>query len=568
MRFLAWFCCLTLVLSLPISASSIIDYTQTHHSEMARHGMVVAQEQLAADIGRDVLAQGGNAVDAAVAVGYALAVTLPRAGNLGGGGFMLLHLAESKQTIALDYRETAPAAAKEDLFLTSDKSVDIDKARFSHAAVGVPGTVAGLNYALKKWGTLPLKTVIQPAIELAEKGIKVAPSLYDAVQRKRELLQSNPATKAKFFKNEQFPQLGEVWRQPDLAWSLKQIKQTGSQAFYQGEIAKRIVQGMQRNAGLITLEDLANYKVMERRPVKGEFNGYQIAAMPPPSSGGIHLIQMLNMLAGLDIGQYQPNTASQINLLAEVAKFAYADRSVYLGDPDFVEVPVERLVEKAYALKLSKRIKPGKLTPAKSIKAGNLPGYESPDTTHYSVMDKWGNAVANTYTLNHSFGSGITAAGTGILLNNEMDDFSAKPGVPNSYGLIGGSHNKIEGRKRPLSSMTPVIVFDQGKPFLVTGSPGGSRIINVVTQLVLHVTGYGMDLASASMLPRIHHQWLPDKLFVEPSLSPDSRALLQAMGYQVESRRAMGSTQSIMYRNGLFYGFADPRRPGAKAIGL
>ncbi len=545
---------------------SIIDYKSIHHPEVAENGMVVSQQYIASRVGRDILQQGGNAIDAAVATGLALAVVLPRAGNLGGGGFMLVYLKDKKEYIAIDYREMAPAKAHRNLFLDADGNVDNRKARFSHLSAGVPGTVAGLDLALKEYGTMSWEQVIAPAIKLAEEGFEVSWDLARNLQRRSSRLQS-PATRKAFYKADgDYYRKGEIFKQPDLAWSLKQLKKHGKKAFYEGEIAKRLVADMENNGGIISMQDLAAYKPKVRAAIKGTYRGYEIFTMPPPSSGGIHLVQMLNILENFPVTELGSNTADEIHLLSEVMKLAYADRSKHLGDTDFFPVPTDWLLSKKYAKQLAAKVNFKKATPSTEIEAGSKPVYESPDTTHYSVVDKWGNAVSNTYTLNFSYGSGIVAEGTGILLNNEMDDFSAKPGTPNAYGLIGGEANSIEAFKRPLSSMTPTMVLKDGELKLVTGSPGGSRIITTVLQLIVNFIDHKMNVAEATHTARIHHQWLPDVLFVEPSINQDTIRLLEAKGHKIRQSSTMGSTQSIQVED-YIYGSPDPRRPNAKAEG-
>ncbi len=544
----------------------IIRYNSIHHPIVGEGGMVATQHRLASEVGADILAAGGNAVDAAVAVGFSLAVVLPRAGNLGGGGFMMIHLAEKNETIALDYREMAPAAAHRDLFLGADGGVDKNKARFSHAAAGVPGTVAGLLEAHRMHGKLSLKAVLTPAIEQADKGFVVTQDLSNKLANYKHL-KNNPETlKAYYKKGGEAYRAGERLRLKDLAWSLKQILKHGEDGFYKGAIADKIVAEMERHGGLITHQDLANYRVQTRAAVTGDYRGYQVASMPPPSSGGVHIIQMLNMLESFPMAQYGAGSAQSVHVLAETMKRAYADRSIYLGDPDYVDVPVEQLIDKAYAKRLVAGISLEATTPSSEILAGAKLADESRDTTHYSIVDSDGNVVSNTYTLNFSFGSGITVAGTGILLNNEMDDFSAKPGVPNAYGLIGAEANKIEAKKRPLSSMTPTIVFKGGKPILVTGSPGGSRIITTVLQVLVNVIDHEMNVADAVSAPRFHHQWQPDLLFLEPGFSPDTISLLKQKQHKVKRVSTMGSAQTIAIHEGVSYGAADPRKPDAAAI--
>lgn len=534
----------------------------------AQNGMVATQEATATKVGVEILKQGGNAVDAAVAIGFTLAVTLPRAGNLGGGGFMVAHVAKTGETVAIDYRETAPARSTRDMYLDHEGNVVEERSRFTHLSVGVPGTVAGLSLALKKYGTMTLKQVMAPAIRLAEQGVPVTAPLAASLGKNRESLLRWPETAKIFFKgNGALYGLGDVLRQKDLAGSLKKIAQEGPQAFYRGGIAKKLAEEMKNHAGLMTLEDLENYRAVIREPVRGTYRGYEIVSMPPPSSGGVHLIQMLNILEGYPLRSLGAQSAESLHLLAESMKLAYADRSRYLGDPDFWKVPVHGLLSKAYADKLRQRIHRDRATPSGEIRPGNPLPYESSETTHFSVMDRAGNAVANTYTLNFSYGSGIVAGGTGILLNNEMDDFSAKPGVPNAYGLVGGKANAIQPDKRPLSSMTPTLVFKEGKPFLATGSPGGSRIITTTLQLILNVVDHQMDIASATQAPRIHHQWLPDRLEVESGFSRETLHALAGKGHRVMETEPIGSTQSILRGANGFYGASDPRRPGALSKG-
>ncbi len=534
----------------------------------AKHGMVSSQEAIATQIGVDILKQGGNAVDAAVAVGYALAVTLPRAGNIGGGGFMLVHLAKENKTIAIDYRETAPGKAHSDIFLDEQGNPVKHLSREHGLAVGVPGTVMGMNLALEKYGTLPLKQVISPAINLAKNGIIVTSDLASSLAGLKRRIGQWPTSKAIFYQKDGSNfDIGDRLTQVDLAHSLELIAKHGNKGFYQGETAQKIVDAVQQAGGVMTLTDLANYQAVEREPVSGNYRGYQVVSMPPPSSGGIHIIQMLNILENFPITQLGHNTADTLHLMSEAMKRAYADRSEFLGDPDFVSVPVKQLINKQYANSLAKKITLNKTTPSSEIKPGKLAPYESDQTTHYSVVDKWGNAVSNTYTLNFSYGSGLVAAGTGILLNNEMDDFSAKPGSPNGYGLIGGEANSVQGNKRPLSSMSPTIVMKDSTPFLVTGSPGGSRIINITLQMIMNTIDHDLNIAEATHAPRIHHQWQPDKLWVERSLNGDTIKILESKGHNVKVQRSIGSTQSIVITDDGKFGASDPRRADAATIG-
>jgi gamma-glutamyltranspeptidase/glutathione hydrolase len=482
---------------------------------------------------------------------------------------VLVHLAEGNETIAIDYREKAPLAATRDMFLDENGEVDTDKSRFSYLAAGVPGTVAGLAMVLEKYGTISLAEALQPAIELAEKGIVVTEDFYQSLRFAQSYGRFTPASQAIFFKADgSLYQPGGILVQKDLARSLRLIAQFGTSAFYEGEIANQIVAAMEANKGLITHADLASYEPVIREPVQGTYRGYEVYAMSPPSSGGVHLIQMLNLLENFPLREWGHNTARTIHGMTETMKLAYADRSKYLGDPDFVPVPVEELISKEYSNQLLDQINLEQATPSSAISPGNPYAInESNDTTHYSIIDQAGNAVANTYTLNFSYGSGITVPGTGILLNNEMDDFSAKPGVPNAYGLLGGEFNAIKPEKRMLSSMTPTIVLKDGKPFLVTGSPGGSRIITTVLQVLLNVIDHEMNIAEATNAVRVHHQWYPDQLRVEAGLNGDTITLLTQKGHRVEVQGTMGSLQSVMSVDGRLYGASDPRRPSALTLG-
>lgn len=538
------------------------------HPVWAKNGMVASQEALASAIGRDILQQGGNAVDAAVAVGFALAVTLPRAGNIGGGGFMLIHDAKKNETIAIDYREKAPKAAFRDMYLDENGNADEERSRYHGLAVGVPGTVDGLLLALAEHGTMTREQVLAPAIKLAEEGFTVTPGLSNSLQGLAERMTKWPST-AKIFYHEDGRALqpGETLKQPELAASLRRIAAQGRDGFYQGETADKIIAAIKGAGGTMTAEDLRDYHSVKREPVRGDYRGYEIVSMPPPSSGGIHIIQILNILEGYDLHASGANTAKTIHLMAEAMQLAYADRAEYLGDPDFIKIPVKGLTSQKYADSLRAKIDPDKARPGAEIRHSDPLPYESDQTTHYSVVDKDGNAVANTYTLNFSYGTGLVADGTGILLNNEMDDFSAKPGVPNGYGLIGGDANAVEAGKRPLSSMSPTIVFKDGKPFLVTGSPGGSRIITTVLQIISNVIDHDMNIAEATHAPRIHDQWTPDEIRVEHALNADTVRLLENMGHKVERKSAMGSTQSIMVTPEGLYGASDPRIEDAATVG-
>ena len=543
----------------------IIEYQAINHPIIDNQGMVVSQRKIASEVGAQILKEGGNAVDAAVATGLALAVVLPRAGNLGGGGFMIIHLKEEDRNIAIDYREKAPSGAFRDLFLDENGNYDKKKAQFSLLSAGVPGSVAGFHHALMNYGTLSWEEVLKPAIRLAEEGFEIPHDLANtlASKRYRARLSSNEAAAKVFYKEDKsLYKAGEILVQNDLANTLRQLSEFGPDAFYKGEIAKLIVKEMERNGGLITLEDLSNYQIAERKPLNGQYKDYKIVSMPPSSSGGTHLIQMLNMLEEFPIKEMGFGSAESIHILAEVMKRAYADRSKYLGDTDFYKVP-SSLTSKDYAKSLNAFISKDTITPSDEISAGNPFPYESPDTTHFSVMDSFGNAVSNTYTLNFSYGSGMMIPGTGMLINNEMDDFSSKPGTPNGYGLLGSEANAIEGNKRPLSSMTPTIIFKNDEPYMVFGSPGGSRIITTVLQVALNVMDHDMNIAQAVHSPRIHHQWLPEILMIESGFGPDTERLLTEKGYKLYPPSTMGSVQAIMKEGDYFYGSADPRRPSA-----
>jgi gamma-glutamyltranspeptidase/glutathione hydrolase len=454
------------------------------------------------------------------------------------------------------------------MFLDASGNPDPRRSQYSYLAVGVPGTVAGLALALKRYGTSSLTRALRPAIELAEKGFRVDPSLHDSLAGARRRMEACPESMAIFFKPDGSPwETGEYLVQKDLARSLKEIAKRGPDAFYRGSIAEKIASDMAAHGGLINREDLASYHPVFRKPVRGTYRGYEIVSMPPPSSGGVHVIQMLNLLEGFPAGLFGHNTPETISLMAECMKRAYADRSLYLGDPDFVRVPVAGIVSKRYAEALRATIAPGKVTPGAEILPGNPGPYESAQTTHYSTADRFGNAVAVTYTLNFGYGSGITAAGTGILLNDEMDDFSSKSGSPNAYGLLGGDANAIAPGKRMLSCMTPTIVLKDGQVFLVTGSPGGSRIITTTLQIILNVIDHGMNIADATNAVRVHHQWMPDELVVEKGLDKPVIEKLTAMGYTVKTAGGIGVTESIMRAGGMLYGAADMRGSSSLAMG-
>ncbi len=550
-----------------ISQSAIYSSKSIHHPIVAQSGMVASQHHIATQVGLDILEKGGNAVDAAVGVGFALAVVLPRAGNIGGGGFMLLYDAKQAKTTSYNYREIAPKAAHRDMYLDHEGNVDKTKFNASYHSIGVPGTVAGLLLALEKHGTMKREEILAPAISLAQNGFAVTHDLSNVLKKYEKRLKKCPESAAIFYKGEDFYQAGDILVQKDLAWSLTQISKHGLSGFYEGELAKRLSEDLANHGAKMSMEDLKNYKVEEMDPVWGDYRGYQIASMPPPSSGGVHIIQMLNILEHFPLKELGHNSAQTLHLMTEAMRLAYADRSEHLGDPSYWDVPIEGIISKKYAEKLVQKIKPWFANKSDDIKPGQPKDFESEETTQFTVIDKHGNVVSNTYTLNFSFGTGIVAKGTGIIMNNEMGDFSAKPGEANAYGLIGGEANAVEAGKRPLSSMTPTLVFKEGKPFLATGSPGGSRIITTVLQIILNIIDHDLNVADATHAPRIHHQWYPDVLYYEQMLNIDTRKLLEAKGHELKERPAMGSTQSILLKNGLLYGSSDPRRPDAKTLG-
>ncbi|HXQ83681.1 MAG TPA: gamma-glutamyltransferase [Xanthobacteraceae bacterium] len=529
--------------------------------------MVVAQEASAARVGVDILQKGGNAVDAAVAVGFALAVSYPRAGNIGGGGFMMIHQAGGDD-IALDYRETTPKAIDAKSFLDEAGNADLHKSRDSALAIGVPGTVAGLALAEEKYGSghFKLADLIAPAIAMARDGIPVTDDTADSLPADNPRLARWPSSAKIFFKPDGGAlSSGDRLVQSDLANTLEAIAHDGPHAFYEGPIAQKLAAAVQAAGGVMTVDDLGDYRAIERAPVRGSYRGYDVVSMPPPSSGGVELIEMLNILEGYDLAH--ADEAQALFLMIEAMKRAYADRAWFLGDPDLVQNPVARLTSKSYAAGWRATIDPAQATPASDIGAGGKVQPEGRNTTHFSVVDRFGNAVSNTYTLNFSYGLGLVAEDTGILLNNELDDFAAKPEAPNAYGLIGYEANAPGPGKRPLSSMTPTIVLRDGKPFLVTGSPGGSRIITAVLQVIVNVIDRGMDIAGAVAAPRVHNQWLPDQVFAEPALADDIVAALEVRGDKVVAQRPFTSANSIMITPEGFVGAADPRTRGALAVG-
>ncbi|URI06284.1 gamma-glutamyltransferase [Aquincola tertiaricarbonis] len=536
----------------------------------AENGMVVTAQHLATRVGVDVLKDGGNAVDAAVAVGYALAVVYPAAGNLGGGGFMTLQLADGRKTF-LDFREKAPLAATANMYLDKDGNVVKGLSTQGHLAVGVPGTVSGLEYARARYGTLPRRALIEPAIRLAQEGFMLQPGDADMLQASANDFRKDPATAAIFLNQGEAFQAGQKLVQADLARTLKAVADQGEAGFYQGAVGRALVASSQAGGGIITQADLDQYKTRELKPIECSYRGYGIVSAPPPSSGGVVICEVLNILEGYPMKTLGFRSAQAVHYQIEALRHAYADRNSYLGDPDFVKNPLDRLLDKAYAGRIRAAIAPHKAGISKEIKPG-VPPHEGSNTTHYSIVDKWGNAVSVTYTLNDWFGARVTAGGTGVLLNNEMDDFTSKVGVPNMYGLVQGEANAIAPGKRPLSSMSPTIVTQDGKPVMVVGTPGGSRIITAVLHTIVNVIDYGMNLQEAVDAPRFHQQWLPESTNVEAfALSPDTRSILEGWGHQFTAPQPANHIAAILVGapslggkpvgNNRLYGAIDPRRP-------
>ena len=539
------------------------------HAVVAEHGMVVAQEKIAARIGADVLRRGGNAVDAAVATGFAMAVTYPRAGNIGGGGFMVIHSRDRNEDVAIDYRETAPAATTSDIFLGADGKPDIAKSRDSALGIGVPGTVAGLAVALDKYGSgnFTLADLVKPGIALATDGTEITDDSADTLPDWHKRLARWPAS-AKIFSRADGTSLREGDRlvQTDLAATLSAIAEQGPRGFYEGPVAEKLVKAIGDAGGIMTLDDLKSYRPVIRAPVRGTYRGYDIISMPQPSSGGVVLVEILNILEGFPMHDMKQGSAPSLHVMIEAMKRAYADRARYLGDPAFVKAPIATLISKDYAAKQRASIDLDHATPWTDALAATPP-HEGDNTTHFSVVDSRGNAVSNTYTMNYSYGVGLIAKGTGVLLNNELDDFTAAPGASNAYGLVGFEANLPGPRKRPLSSMSPTIVMKDGKAVLVTGSPGGSRIISAVLQIIVDVLDYDMDVAAAVAAPRLHHQWLPDEVRIERGFADATLAELRAKGHRLIEPLGYSSANSIaVTANGLL-GAPDPRTRGAEAAG-
>ena len=539
----------------------------------AKHAIVASTNKIASQVGVDIMKRGGNAVDAAIAVAFALAVTHPAAGNLGGGGFMMIRLRNGKTT-AIDYREMAPEAATRNIYL--DKNGNLIEGEggslIGYRAAGVPGTVRGMELALKKYGSgkLGWAQLIEPARQLAN-GFAVNYSLARSLRGSSEYLSQYPETKRIYLNGGKFYNEGEIFRQPDLSATFARLQKFGPNEFYEGQTATLIVNDVKRHNGLMTLADLRGYVARERQPLRGHYRGYEVISMPPPSSGGAVLIEMLNILEGYELGKMDSASSERYHVMTEAMRRAFADRSEFMGDSDFVKVPVAGLIDKSYAAKLRGTINPERASTSVEISAGQPAGYESEETTHFTVVDVEGNAVANTYTLNNSYGSAAVAKGTGIILNDEMDDFAAKPGTPNLYGLIQGERNAVAPRKRPLSAMTPTFVLRKdGSLWFTVGSPGGPTIINTALCVITNVVDYGMNIQQAIDFPRIHHQWLPDELVFEPyGLSGDTQKALLSLGHKLARPRYLGDAEGIMIeeKTGTRLGATDPRRSDGMAVG-
>jgi len=539
----------------------------------ARHGIVASTNEVASQVGVDIMKRGGNAIDAAIAVAFALAVTHPAAGNLGGGGFMMIRLKNGKAT-AIDYREMAPAAATHNIYLDKDGKLIQGEggSLVGYRAAGVPGTVRGMELALKKYGSgkVSWSQLIEPARRLAN-GFIVTHTLARSLRGSNDYLSQYSETKRIYLNDGKFYDEGDLFRQPDLAATFARLQSAGPNEFYEGQTAKLIVDDVKRHNGLTTVADMRGYVAKERQPVRGNYRGYEVISMPPPSSGGAVLIEMLNILEGYDLSKFDSASSERYHLMTEAMRRAFADRAEFMGDSDFVKVPVAGLVEKSYAAKLRSTISTERASTSVEISAGQPVGHESDETTHFTVVDTEGNAVANTYTLNNSYGSAAVAKGTGIILNDEMDDFAAKPGTPNMYGLIQGERNAVAPHKRPLSAMTPTFVLRKdGSLWFTVGSPGGPTIINTALCVIINVVDYGMDIQQALDFPRIHHQWLPDELIFEPyGLSGDTQKALTALGHKLARPRYLGDAEGIMIeeKTGMRLGATDPRRSDGLAVG-
>jgi gamma-glutamyltranspeptidase/glutathione hydrolase len=547
-----------LVLVIPVQAA--------RQPVRAKHGMVVAMEAIAADVGVGVLQKGGNAVDAAVAVGFALAVTHPFAGNLGGGGYMLIRMADGRATF-IDFRERAPEKSSRNMYLDAQGNLTRDSIEGWRSS-GVPGTVRGFEMALSKYGKRTWAENMAPAIELASKGYPVSYALAQSLKGSRGLAR-DPESKRIFQRNGAFFDVGDTLVQSDLAKTLERISANGAKEFYEGETARRLADEMAKHGGLISAADLASYKAIERAPLQGQYKNYTVLTSPPSSSGGVTLLEMLGILQGTNYEKGGSGSASSIHYLTEAMRRAYADRNEYLGDPDFVKNPIAALLDPGYLAKLRASIEPQRATPSSAVRPGLPAGTEHDQTTHYSVVDSEGNAVAVTYTLNGGYGNGITVPGLGFLLNNEMDDFASKPGSPNMFGLVQGEVNAIQPGKRPLSSMSPTLLLKDGKLFMTVGAPGGSRIPTAVMQVILNVVDFGMNVQDAIDAPRIHHQWQPDKLSLERGISPDTVEILKSWGYDVNYSPGVVLAQvaAIVSDGGWLQGGSDGRSASGKAAG-
>jgi len=551
--------CLTLFLV-------FIIYAQHPDPVKGKNGMVVSASKIASEVGIQILKKGGNAIDAAVAVGFALAVTYPAAGNIGGGGFMVIHFKDGKNT-SIDFREKAPMNSHEEMYLDSAKNFLPHLSQEGELSAGIPGSVAGLILALQKYGTMSLKEIIKPAIKLAEKGFILDEKLVQSINAFYSDFLKYPSSAKIFTKNGEPFKEGDRFIQKDLAKTLKLISKNGRDGFYKGKVADKIVNQMKSSEGIITYEDLENYKAVERTPITSTFKGYKIITMGPPSGGGVILLQSLNVLENFEFSKDEWNSSSYIHKLVETFKYAYADRSKHLGDSDFYPVPLIELLNKDYSQRIFTQIG-DKATPSSEIFPVNIKNYnESEETTHYSVIDKFGNAVSVTTTINSAYGSKVVVEGAGFLLNNEMDDFSSKPGVPNQFGLTGSEANKIEPGKRMLSSMCPTIITKDEKPVLILGSPGGSTIPTSVLQVIMNYLVFGMNIQAAINSPRFHHQWLPDRIdFEERAILNDVKENLRKKNHVLGFNRSLGRVEAISIENGIFYGATDPRGFGG-AVG-
>ena len=547
-------------------SKQLLEYPSIHSPVVGEKGMVVSQNAIATKVGVEILRQGGNAVDAAVATAFALAVTLPRAGNIGGDGFMMVYMAKTNETVFIDYRGIAPKAAKLETFVDANGKEMDDVASRGYRAPTVPGTVAGLFLAHQKYGRLPWKQIVEPAFKLASEGVALSPDEAFVFSWGKQRLSESAAGKAAFYKpGGALYRAGEILKQPDLAWSLRQIADGGADAFYKGEIAQRFAADMKAHGGLITAEDLASYKAVVRQPLEGTYRGLTVRTSPPASAGGATLLEMLNILEQFDLKASGPGSAKSLHLMAEAMKLGYADRARFLGDTDFVKVPLKGFTSKAYGIERAKLIDPNKAKPAKELGVGDPWAFESHNTTHFSVADAEGNAVSNTFTLGADFGSGVMVAGAGFVLNNQMNNYSHAAAWRAQKSGRPLPPNALQPGKRVLSTMMPTMIFKDGKPWLITGTPGGSTIIDTVLQVIVNVVDFKLNVAEATHQPRIF-QNASDELEVEPNFNPDTVALLKAMGHPVTSDETMGSAQSIMIEKGLYLGGADPRRPGAEAI--